>query len=207
MAGPRITDVSQTPPIPIGSNYTLAEVGAPERYVEVAPQNVRIDWNEVTKQTVENRLVHGSIRGIKVGEADKPLPGAVFGLFAEGTTEFTKENALSTAVSDASGAFDFADVVFGNYLLRELEAPAGYVLSDEIFEVRITENSSVIELGNLENKPVTGELELTKLDISTGKPLPNAGFHIKDTEGNTVVEGYTDEHGIARFTLGYGEYT
>ena len=193
--------------IPVGSNYTLAEVGAPERYVEVAPQNVRIAWNEVTKQTVENRLVRGSICGIKVGEADKSLSGAVFGLFAEGITEFTKENALSTAVSDASGAFDFADVVFGNYLLRELEAPAGYVLSDEIYEVQITENDTVIELGNLENKPITGELELTKLDVSTGKPLPNAGFRIKDTEGNTVVEGYTDEHGIVRFTLGYGEYT
>ena len=193
--------------IPIGSNYTLVEAGVPERYVEVPPQNVRIAWNEVTKQTVENRLVHGSIRGIKVGEADKPLPGAVFGLFAEGTTEFTKENALSTAVLDASGAFHFADVVFGNYLVRELEAPEGYVLSDEIFEVQITENSSVIELGNLENKPITGKLELTKLDVSTGKPLPNAGFRIKDAEGNTVVEGYTDEHGIARFTLGYGEYT
>ena len=193
--------------IPIGSNYTLAEVAVPERYVEVAPQNVRIAWNEVTKQTIENRLVRGSIRGIKVDEADKPLPGAVFGLFAEGTTEFTKENALSTAVSDASGAFHFADVVFGNYLLRELEAPAGYVLSDEIYEVQITENGSVIELENLENKPIIGELELTKLDVSTGKPLPNAGFRIKDADGNVMIEGYTDKHGIARFTLGYGEYT
>ena len=193
--------------ISIGSNYTLEEVGTPERYIVPVPVSIKIAWNEVTKQTVENRLVRGSIRGIKVGEADKPLSGAIFGLFAEGTTEFTKENALSTAVSDASGAFHFADVVFGNYLLRELEAPAGYVLSDEIYEVQINENGSVIELGNLENKPVTGELELTKLDVSTGKPLPNAGFRIKDTEGNTIVEGYTDEHGIARFTLGYGEYT
>ena len=193
--------------IPIGSNYTLAEAGVPERYVEVPPQNVRIAWNEVTKQTVENRLVRGSIFGIKVGKAGKPLSGAVFGLFAEGTTEFTENNALLTAVSDETGAFDFADVVFGNYLVRELASPAGYVLSDEIFEVQINENGSVIKLGNLENKPITGELELTKLDGSTGKPLPNAGFRIKDAEGNTVVEGYTDEHGIARFTLGYGEYT
>ena len=81
------------------------------------------------------------------------------------------------------------------------------MLSDEIYEVRITGNNVVIELGNLENKPMTGELELTKLDVSTGKPLPNAGFRIKDAEGNVVVEGYTDEYGIARFTLGYGEYT
>ena len=43
--------------------------------------------------------------------------------------------------------------------------------------------------------------------ISTGKPLPNAGFRIKDADGNVMIEGYTDEHGIARFTLGYGEYT
>ena len=193
--------------IPIGSDYTLEEVGAPERYIVPVPVRIKIVWNEVTKQKVENRLVCGSIRGIKVDETDKPLSGAVFGLFAEGTTEFTKENALSTAVSDASGAFHFADVVFGNYLVRELEAPAGYVLSDEIFKVQITENGTVIELGNLKNKPITGELELTKLDVSTGKPLPNAGFRVKDVAENVMVEGYTDEHGIARFTLGYGEYT
>ena len=171
------------------------------------PVSTKIAWNEVTKQTVENRLVRGSIRGIKVDEAEKPLSGAVFGLFAEGTTEFTEKNALLTAVSDETGAFDFADVVFGNYLVHELASPAGYVLSGEIFEVQINENGAVIELGNLENKPIIGELELTKLDVSTGEPLPNAGFRIKDAEGNTVVEGYTDEHGIARFTLGYGEYT
>ena len=193
--------------IPIGSNYTLAEVAVPERYVEVAPQNVRIAWNEVTRQTVENRLVRGSICGIKVDESEKPLSGAVFGLFAEGTTEFLENAAFAVAESSEDGSFSFENIPYGVWLVRELEAPAGYVLSDEIFEVQITENSSVIELGNLENKPITGKLELTKLDVSTGKPLPNAGFRIKDAEGNTVVEGYTDEHGIARFTLGYGEYT
>lgn len=193
--------------IPIGSNYTLAEAAVPERYVEVAPQNVRIAWNEVTRQTVENRLVRGSIRGIKVGEADKPLSGAVFGLFAEGTTEFLENAAFAVVESSEDGGFSFENIPYGVWLVRELASPDGYVLSDEIFEVQITENDTVIELGNLENKPVTGELELTKLDISTGKPLPNAGFRIKDAEGNTVVEVYTDEHGIARFTLGYGEYT
>ena len=193
--------------IPIGSNYTLAEVAVPERYVEVAPQNVRIAWHEVTKQTVENRLVRGSIRGIKVDEADKPLSSAVFGLFAEGTTEFLKNAAFAVAKSSEDGGFSFENIPYGVWLVRELASPAGYVLSDEIFEVQITGNNVVIELGNLKNKPVTGELELTKLDVSTGEPLPNAGFRIKDAEGNTVVEGYTDEYGIARFTLGYGEYT
>lgn len=193
--------------IPIGSNYTLEEVGTPERYIVPVPVSIKIAWNEVTKPTVENRLVRGSIRGIKVGEADKSLSGAVFGLFAEGTTEFLENAAFAVAESSEDGSFSFENIPYGMWLVRELEAPEGYVLSDEIFEVQITENDTVIELGNLENRPVTGELELTKLDVSTGKPLPNAGFRIKDAEGNTVVEGYTDEHGIARFTLGYGEYT
>ena len=179
----------------------------PERYIVPVPVCIKIAWNEVTKQTIENRLVRGSICGIKVGEADKPLSGAVFGLFAEGTTEFLENAAFAVAKSSEDGSFSFENIPYGMWLVRELEAPAGYVLSGEIFEVRITENDTVIELGNLENKPMTGELELTKLDVSTGKSLPNAGFRIKDAEGNTVVEGYTDEHGIARFTLGYGEYT
>ena len=202
-----VTGLAVFEDIPIGSNYTLAEVAVPERYVEVAPQNVRIAWNEVTRQTVENRLVRGSIRGIKVDESEKPLSGAVFGLFAEGTTEFLENAAFAVVESSEDGGFSFENIPYGMWLVREMKAPAGYVLSGEIFEVQITENDTVIELGKLENKPVTGELELTKLDVSTGKPLPNAGFRIKDAEGNTVVEGYTDEHGIARFTLGYGEYT
>lgn len=193
--------------IPVGSNYTLSEVAALERYIVPVPVCIKIAWYEVTKQTVENRLVRGSIRGIKVDESEKPLPGAVFGLFAEGTTEFLENAAFVVAESSEDGSFSFENIPYGMWLVRELEAPEGYVLSDEIFEVQITENGSVIELGNLENRPVTGKLELTKLDVSTGKPLPNAGFRIRDAEGNIVVEGYTDEYGIARFTLGYGEYT
>lgn len=193
--------------IPIGSNYTLEEVGTPERYIVPVPVSIKIAWDEVTKQTVENRLVRGSIRGSKVSEAETLLPGAVFGLFAEGTTEFTRETALRMAESEESGAFSFADIAFGNYLVRELAAPVGYVLSDEIFEVRIAENGCVIELGALENKPAAGVLELTKLDVSTGKPLPNAGFRIRDAAGNGIIEGYTDENGIAKFTLRCGKYT
>ncbi len=201
------TGVAVFESIPIGSNYTLEEVGTPERYIMPVPVSIKIAWNEVTKQTVENRLVRGGIRGIKVGEAEKPLPGAVFGLFAEGTAESLENAVFAVAESSEDGSFSFENIPYGVWLVRELEAPAGYVLSDEIFEVQINENGAVIELGNLENKPITGELELTKLDVSTGEPLPNAGFRIRDAEGNAVIEGYTDEHGIARFTLGYGEYT
>ena len=57
------------------------------------------------------------------------------------------------------------------------------------------------------NEPITGNLELTKKEISDGKLLPNAGFRIKDEAGNIVATGVTDKNGIAKFTLRYGKYT
>lgn len=81
------------------------------------------------------------------------------------------------------------------------------MLTEEIFEVQIKEEGQEIALGNIENRPVIGQLEITKTDIADGKFLPDAGFRIKNENGNVVAEGYTDENGIARFTLEYGRYT
>ena len=50
-------------------------------------------------------------------------------------------------------------------------------------------------------------MEITKRDVADGTLLPNAGFRIKDADGNIVVEGRTDENGIAKFTLRVGKYT
>ena len=81
-----------------------------------------------------------------------------------------------------------------------------------VFKFEIRNDGETITIANTEyglfvNKPITGELEITKTDVADGKPLANVGFRIKDENGNTVVEGYTDENGIAKFTLRYGKYT
>ena len=70
---------------------------------------------------LENKPITGSIRGIKVDESDKPLPGAVFGLFAEGTTEFLENAAFAVAESSEDGSFSFENIPYGMWLVRELE--------------------------------------------------------------------------------------
>ncbi len=127
---------------------------------------VRIEVNN--GEAILNRIIRGSITGIKVDEQGEPLPGAVFGLFRADCTDFTEENALLTAESAEDGSFSFENIPYGVWLVREIATSEGYVLSDEIFTVQVSENGAVIELGNLENKPITGELELTKKDISDG---------------------------------------
>lgn len=203
--------------LPIGSYY-VKEYSTNEHYLiseETYP--VVFEYGGEDTAVVEivvndgdailNEIIRGSISGVKVDENGEPLPGAVFGLFKADCTEFTEENAILTAESAEDGSFSFADVPYGIWQIKEISTVEGYVLSDEIFEVQIDEDGQVIELGNIENKPITGELEITKKDISDGKLLPNAGFRIKDEDGNVVAEGYTDENGIARFTLEYGKYT
>ena len=191
----------------IDAQYLISEETYPIAftYEDDTTAVVRIEVNN--GEAILNRIIRGSITGIKVDEQGEPLPNAVFGLFRADCTDFTENNALLTAESAEDGSFSFENIPYGVWLVREIAAPEGYVLSDEIFTVQISENGAVIELGNLENKPITGELELTKKDISDGKLLPGAGFRIKDTDGNVVAEGYTDENGIAKFTLCYGKYT
>lgn len=203
--------------LPIGSYY-VKEYSTNEHYLiskETYP--VVFEYGGEDTAVVEivvndgdailNEIIRGSISGIKVDENGEPLPGAIFGLFKADCTEFTEENAILTAESAEDGSFSFTDVPYGIWQIKEISTVEGYVLSDEIFEVQIDEDGQVIELGNIENKPITGELEITKKDIADGKLLPNAGFRIKDEDGNVVAEGYTDENGIARFTLEYGKYT
>ena len=66
----------------------------------------------------------------------------------------------------------------------------GYVLSDEIFEVQIDEDGQVIELGNIENKPITGTVQTTKVDKNYPEnKLSGAVFVIyQDANGNGTYD-------------------
>lgn len=74
---------------------------------------------------IENKLIYGSVSGLKVDANDKPLSGAVMGLFAASETRFTKDTALLTAVSTEDGRFRFEKIPAGNWLVREIDSPKG----------------------------------------------------------------------------------
>ena len=108
--------------------------------------------------------------------------------------------------TNAEGKIKVSDLNFGKYMFKEVEAKEGYVLDSTPVEFEITENKQVISLEKT-NKKITGELEITKVDVSTGELLPDTTFAIYDETGeNIVVKGKTDENGIAKFKLDYGKY-
>ena len=114
-------------------------------------------------EAIENELIYGSVSGRKSNEDGEDLGGALIGIFKTGTTEYTKENAIATATSEDDGSFSFEEVPYGTWVIREIESPKGYVLSEEEISVTISEVDEVVEI-ELVNYFITGNIALTKVD-------------------------------------------
>lgn len=201
-------------PIPYGKYY-VQEISTDEHYVlngekylvsfEYMGQNiptVSVDCGKFV-----NVLKRGNFNGLKIDEETKsPLANAVFGLFKTTATEYTADNAILTATSDENGCFSFAYIPYGEYIVHEIKAPDGYVLSDKSYPVTVSDDGDVIEI-TAENKPGTGTVEITKSDVSDGTLIPNCGIEILDKNGNAIFQGRTDKNGVVKFeNLRYGEY-
>ena len=147
----------------------------------------------VIEFTVENEYIRGNIEGLKVDEDGSIIEGAVFGLFAEGTEEFTEQNAVMTAASGPDGKFLFENVRYGKWIVKELSCPEQYVLSDEVFEVTIEKDGAVLSLTAV-NKHVTGKVQVVKISSKDhSKLLSGAEFEIYlDVNGNQVFDPGVD---------------
>ena len=208
------------------NGYFLYEKVAPEGFLKDDGYyyfEIRNDGETVVVENeagigFTNQPIKGNVTTTKVDEEypENKLTGAKFHIYADTDKngEFNAEiDTFVVALSETElGVYLAEGVRFGGYFLYEETAPVGFVKDDtyHYFEIRNDGETIVVENkagAGFTNKPIVGELELTKTDIADGKPLAGVGFRIKDVDGNTVIEGYTDENGIAKFTLRYGKYT
>ena len=181
--------------LPMGSYY-VQEISTNSAYLkddtkypvvfEYAGQEtatVHISAND--GEAIENKIIYGSVNGKKSDEDGKALGGALIGIFQTGTTEFTEENAIATATSAEDGSFSFAKVPYGTWVIREIESPKGFVLSEEEIAVTIGKVDEVVEI-ELVNYFIKGNIELTKVDKDyPDNKLSGAVFEVyADTNGN-----------------------
>jgi len=196
--------------IPFGKYY-VQEIATDEHYVLNGEKYlVTFEYMGQDIQTVdidcgefENVIKRGRIEGHKTDDKSEPLENALFGLFRTDCTEFTESNAIMTAISDEKGYFEFGNIPYGEYVVREIKAPTGYILSDESYPVSISEDGEVIEI-TAENKPIT--VKISKRDIY-GNELKGAKMQIIDSEGNIVDEWTSDGTDHIVTELPAGDYT
>ena len=195
--------------IPFG-RYYVKEISTDEHYILNGEkylvnfeymgqdiQNVDIDCGQFV-----NLLKRGRIEGHKVDDKSEPLENAVFGLFTADCVKFSRDTAIMTAASDENGCFEFTDVPFGQYIVREIESPRGYILSDKEYAVSIAEDGEVIEI-TAENKPIT--VEISKRDVY-GNELVGAEMVLENADGEKVDKWTSDGTNHIVSKLGAGEY-
>ncbi len=195
--------------IPFG-RYYVQEIATDEHYVLSGEKYlVNFEYMGQDIQTVDidcgqfvNLLKRGRIEGHKVDDKSEPLENAVFGLFTADCVKFSRDTAIMTAASDENGCFEFTDVPFGKYIVREIESPRGYILSDKEYAVSIAEDGKLIEI-TAENKPIT--VEISKRDIY-GNELVGAEMVLENADGEIVDRWTSDGTNHIVSKLGAGEY-
>ena len=207
--------------LPLGS-YKIVEKTAPDGFVlNGEAQTITFSYKDqetpVIEQTAtfENERQKVEISVVKQdADTEKAVAGAEFGLYAKndmeahGTVIVKADTLLGKAVSGEDGKAVFTqDLPFGEYYIKELAAPDGYVSSDEVLEVKAEyqgQDVKVVQLSSVfKNQPT--KVVVSKSDLTTGVELSGATLTVLDKDGNVVdtwksVKG--EQHLIERLTVG-----
>ena len=188
-------------------NYIIKEITAPDGYL-LSDEEINVSLSEVGETIdagmISNEPVLGNIQIKKTTEDGlTPLAGATLGLYRTG-----HETPIMTAVSDESGNILFADVSIGDYIIKEITAPDGYLLSDEEIAVSISEAGGTIDAGVISNKPVLGDIKIKKTTEDGLTPLAGATLGLYGIESDIpVMADVSDENGNIFFTdVPIGDY-
>lgn len=167
------------------SAYILSDQKYPVIFEYTGQEMATVHITANGGEAIENDIIYGSVSGKKSDEDGNALGGAVIGIFKTGTEEFTTETAIQTTTSADDGSFSFADVPYGTWVIREIESPTGFVLSEEEIAVTISEVDEVVEI-ELINYFIKGNIELTKVDKDyPDNKLSGAVFEVySDMDGN-----------------------
>ena len=207
--------------LPLGK-YRVKETKTPAGFVlNQDSQEVSFIYKDQNTPEIEEKLEFSNERQ-KVelsvekqdAETGKALKGATFGLYnkeaiSSGDKVIVKADTLLQEItSNEKGKAAFTlDLPLGRYYVKELQAPAGYVSSDEILEFDATyqgQDVKTIKLKSVKkNQPTT--VEVTKADITTGTELDGASMSVLDKDGN-VIDSWTSvkdsPHVIKRLQVG-----
>ena len=207
--------------LPLG-RYYVVETKAPEGFVlNPEPVKVALTYQDQDTPIVEAEAIVGNDRqkvAISVEKQDaengQVLSGAVFGIYnkkdiqANGKVLVKADTLLQKMTSDENGmATCTLDLPFGEYYVKELKAPEGFVSSDEVLEFVAEYQGQETKIVSLQavkkNEPTTAEF--TKVDLTTGVELEGARLKVMDKDGN-VIDEWTSEkdkpHVIKRLAVG-----
>lgn len=182
--------------LPIGYKWYAKEIATDEHYIlsnkhyqfntNYAGQDTKvIKINVSGNEKINNTLKRGKVEGIKINKDNDKLEGAIIGIFKVGTTEFSEKNAIATTKTDKDGAFSFSNIPYGEWIVKEVAAPTGYVVDATHHHIHISDDGVVINITMTDK-----QVQISKTDITGEKEVVGAELTITDESGN-VIDSWT----------------
>ena len=112
------------------SHYMLSDEKYPVTFAYAGQEIPVVELAVNDGKSITNEMIYGEIYGMKKDEDGKALAGATIGLFLTDGTE-----PILTTVSAEDGSFSFTGIPYGEYVVREIAAPEGYVMDDTPYTV------------------------------------------------------------------------
>lgn len=165
--------------------------------------------SEVVSVTLKINAVGGSIAISKESSVSSlnevsalaSLENAVYGVYS------LDDELIFSVTTDEFGYVQSENVLAkGDYYLKEIAAPTGYVLSDEIYYFSIGEENANIFI-HVIDPVITSSVLITKVDSVSKEALSGALIEVTNEFDEVVFYGETDENGeIYLENLVYGSY-
>lgn len=169
---------------------------------------VSVEDGNVNKGTalvsIENKLdsQKGSVTLKKLGEGKEQIGGGTFQLYR---VDGENSDPVGKVFSTANGEHTIDNLLYGTYYVKEITAPAGYILAStpsQRVTIKKTNAHATIEMTN--EKYTSGAITIKKVD-EKNKPLKGAEFMLF---GPKTYKKTTDNNGVAEFTgLEAGKYS
>lgn len=198
--------------VPYGIYY-VGEIEAPKGY-ELSTTRILVDVTDMTKETVNvtytNRPINGDLELIKRDtETDEVLEGAVFKLYE--SENGVRGAYVATLTTNEEGIAKAENIYQREYILEEVSAPSGYVISNEdiVVDASVLTSGQTIRVTAYNAKetvvPAKGSITIHKVDSETKDEI-EATFTLLDEAGE-IVETKETTNGYVTFEdLALGKY-
>lgn len=212
--------------LPLGK-YQVVEVQPPNGFaICEEPQDIVLSYADEHTDVVygESEFVNARVKPelslIKTdGVTAYPVASATYGIYAKedilsvtGEVLVKADDLVDTAITDENGNAKFeADLPLGLYYVKEIEAPAGYLLDNTVYDVdfsyveEMTATPTVTKQLEMKDTPII--VEVSKSDITTGRELKGAKLEVIDSSGNVYASWVTDGKTYQLEAIPAGNYT
>ena len=184
-----------------GGKFKVVETKNPTGYTGTWEHEFTAEKEGVVTLTLDatNARKTGQITITKTGENNKKLSGAVFEIKAAkdiktagGTTLVAANTVVDTVTTDGNGSAASKQLELGQYIVKEITAPDGYVLDTTEHAVTLDDSHTSVNVAVQNQK---NAIVLQKVSKNDGTVMEGVTFHIWNDDKSYDKTQKTDNNG------------